>query len=97
MSLEYLQGVYFEVTIILPRPFGDQVTRAMLADAHHMIRLPDSPRDASQARDMIAAAGLDVLIVADDGIDPFIYMLLQSRVAPVQVRGIRATLLFDLI
>lgn len=50
-----------------------------------MLRLPYNPRDLAQARDLIARRGLDVLVIADDGIDPFIYTLLQSRLAPVQV------------
>jgi hypothetical protein len=80
------QNARFEVTVVLPRPYGDQVTRAVLQDAHHVVRLPDNPRDIVAARDIIASKGFDVLLVADDGIDPFIYTLLHARVAPIQVR-----------
>lgn len=122
----------FHVTAILPRPFGDAVTRRILAAADAVVRL-DSPspssatdsasaesertpgsarkpfvpegqpresseteatrrnaslphtRDIDFSRAVLERLRLDVLIVADAGIDPFVYTLLHSRVAPVQI------------
>ena len=95
----HTQSVKFEVSVILPRPYGDHVTRAVMQEAHHIVRLPDGPRDAVNTRSTIAGNGYDVLIVADDGIDPYIYTLLQGRMAPVQVSqiGTVACFLSDLV
>lgn len=42
-------------------------------------------RNLTLAQDALASADLDVLVVLDNAIDPFVAALLQSRVAPVQV------------
>jgi hypothetical protein len=78
------QNVKFLVTVLLPRPFGDNVTRATMDAATQVVKLPPS-RDLNATRNLMQALGIDVLIAADDGLDPFIYSMLHSRLAPVQV------------
>ena len=71
--------------MVLPRPFGDNVTRSLLATAHNIVKIPSTPRELDETRAALSRQRIDVLIVADDGIDPFVYTLLHSRIAPVQV------------
>lgn len=33
------------MTVILPRPFGDHVTRMAIAGGHSLLKLPYNPRD----------------------------------------------------
>ena len=85
-STNPLQGVKFHVTVILTRPYGDNVTRSILSSAHSVVALPQS-KDLDESRDMISRLALDVLLFADNGNDALVYTLMHSRLAPVQVRS----------
>ncbi|KAA0164313.1 hypothetical protein FNF28_03944 [Cafeteria roenbergensis] len=86
----------FEPVIVLARPTGDQVTKWCLSHAGgRTARLWVDPgsnsRDGWRTRNLtvaqraLADADLDVLVVLDNAIDPFVAALLQSRSAPVQI------------
>lgn len=75
----------FRTTIFLPRPFGDNTTRDILAKSHRLIKLEASPRNLSSWKHDIASEELDVLVIMHDGLDAYISMLLDVRLAPVQV------------
>lgn len=79
------RGVSFEVTLILPQPYGDDVTKTIITDSHNVINIPDNPRNLMNARQRIVDRDLDVLLVVDDGIDTFLHLLLQARMAAVQM------------
>lgn len=73
----------FHVTLFMLRPYGDDVTRLTLGLVDERVNLP-SHRNLAATRDIIAAKKIDVLLVTDGGIDPFVYTLIFSRLAPVQ-------------
>lgn len=86
----------FEPVVVLARPTGDQVTKWCLSHAGgRTARLWVDPgtssrdgwriRNLTVAQRALADADLDVLVVLDNAIDPFVAALLQSRSAPVQV------------
>ncbi len=71
----------FYTPFLSPRPAQDPVRDAFLARPEHAIALPfDLPR----ARELIAAAELDVLYYTDVGMAAFTYYLAFSRLARVQ-------------
>jgi len=87
----------FEPVLVLPRPTGDAVTRWSVAHARGgTVRLWADPsdrdggrgwrnRNLTVAQRALAAADLDVLLVLDNAVDPFVASLLQARSAPAQV------------
>ena len=111
----------FHVVLIMAQPYGDDVTRWTVDDAHQVVRLPH-PKNITAARHLIEKAvgtkanaaattaihsdgypcffcsfapflgitvcpqALDVLLVAEPIMEPFMYTLLQARLSPIQVR-----------
>ena len=71
----------FYTPFLSPRPAQDPVRDTFLAGPEHAVALPF---DLPQARQMIAAAELDVLYYTDVGMAAFTYYLAFSRLAPVQ-------------
>jgi len=71
----------FYTPFLSPRPAQDPVRDAFLASPEHAIALPF---DLPQAREIIAAAELDVLYYTDVGMAAFTYYLAFSRLARVQ-------------
>lgn len=76
------QGCRFRVATFIPQQYGDNVTRDIV-DGSHDIVTPE--RDLAAIRAAVASRAIDVLVISDHGYDPFMYTLLQSRIAPVQV------------
>ncbi len=73
------------MSLILPRPYGDNLTMSIVHLAHNVVSIP-VPRQLEVTRKLLAEQAIDVLVVLDHSIDPFLYTLLHSRLAPVQVR-----------
>jgi protein O-GlcNAc transferase len=73
----------FEV-FVWSSPANDAVTRRIRARADHWSPLPAR---AGFARQQIAAAGLDVLVFPEVGMDPGTWALASKRMAPVQCVG----------
>lgn len=59
----------------------DDWTKAMMAQAQHMIELP---QDLQEAQDLILDAELDMLCYLDLGMSPWSLRLAHSRLAPIQ-------------
>ena len=76
-----LDRARFDVVVISTVPHNDEVGRFIREHADRYVVL--SPALA-QAREEIAKLGLDVLIFADVGMEPFTATLAHSRFAPVQ-------------
>ena len=79
----------FEVVVLLSTRFAgnngaDAETASILKHAARSVTLP---ADLPGARRAVAGAKLDVLVYAELGeVDPFIYSLAFSRLAPVQAK-----------
>ena len=79
----------FRVVVLLSTRFSgnnahDAVTRAISASAERSVELPG---DVDGARRAIERERLDVLVYAELGeVDPFIYSLAFSRLAPIQAK-----------
>lgn len=74
----------FNITVFRLHRRGDSVTRWIGQAAHNVVQLP-TPFDLEATRAIIAQQQLDVFIASDPGIQPEMYSLLFSRMAPVQI------------
>lgn len=72
----------FEVYVFAIAPRNDDWAAAIRSGAEHYVALP---LDLDRAREAIEAAGLDVLLYTDLGMDPYTYFLAFWRLAPVQL------------
>lgn len=74
----------FDVRVFAGSPANDEISRfiAEKCDVYQM--LPKTLRDA---REMLAAARLDIIFYPDIGMDPLTYFLAFARLAPVQCVG----------
>lgn len=71
----------FDITLFLiPQP-QDEITRSISAHADRTVAL--SPH-FEKAREEVSDAGLDVLVYADIGMEPFSYFMAFARLAPLQ-------------
>jgi tetratricopeptide (TPR) repeat protein len=80
----------FEPVLVVARPQGDKVTQKVVNSVGSMVvRLWGGThyreRNLTVAQQALAGAHLDVLVVADNEIDPLVATLLQARVCPSQV------------
>ncbi len=78
----------FNVTIIRLRAAGDDLTRAIMASAHHVVDAWTSRslnRNSTYLQKLISKQQFDALVVFDEGLDPLLYGVLQARMAPVQM------------
>jgi protein O-GlcNAc transferase len=71
----------FEIVILRPAGWRDDVAGRIDAAADHVLHLPASFTGAQEA---IAEARLDVLLYTDIGMEPITYFLAFSRLAPLQ-------------
>jgi predicted O-linked N-acetylglucosamine transferase (SPINDLY family) len=79
--IEHLDRVRFDVTVFRVGDEQDELARAIDAAAERSIRVPNS---LDEARRMVAAHRLDVLVYPEIGMDPGTYFLAFSRLAPCQ-------------
>ena len=78
----YTAASRFHVTLFRITRIGDTLTTALVSASNATVRVPGQ---LEPLRDAIAAAHIDVLLVADPGIQSVLYTLLFSRTAPVQI------------
>jgi protein O-GlcNAc transferase len=79
--IEHLSRESFEVSIFQFPHRPDPMSRAIQKGADNTVALPD---DIAGARRRIAESELDILVYTDIGMDPIVYFLAFSRLAPVQ-------------
>ena len=71
----------FEVTVLSPGTFHDEVAQAFEQAADRFVNVSTN---VGEARRQIAALNLDLLMFTDVGMDPLTSTLAHSRMAPVQ-------------
>jgi protein O-GlcNAc transferase len=74
----------FEVHVFAIAPSGDAWSERMRGAGEHYSKLP---LDLARARDILAAAKLDILFFTDIGMDPLTYFLAFWRLAPIQLNS----------
>lgn len=72
----------FEVQVFAIAPRADEWAATIRGSADHYLALPD---DLERIRQVIEAAGLDMLLFADIGMHPTTYFLAFWRLAPIQL------------
>ena len=79
--IENLSRERFEVSVFQFPHRPDAMSRAIQECADNAVALPD---DIGGARRLVAERELDILVYTDIGMDPVVYFLAFSRLAPVQ-------------
>jgi predicted O-linked N-acetylglucosamine transferase (SPINDLY family) len=79
--ISQLSRADFEVSVFLVGESVDDTVTFLRKSAGQFINLPE---DLAAARELVAAAGLDVLVYPDVGMDPVATALAHSRLARVQ-------------